>query len=580
MTALKFDKFGGQIPAFDDRLLPDTNSAYCQDGYLQAGRLEPLAADIEIHEMTNPAARYAFRVPKANPDIDNMADSYWVEFDDANTTGVRSPVTDTAEGGIYYFANGGHAPQYTTKARLQAGNYTLLTLGIPRPTVAPGVVPSGGAAPTVTRAYVYTWVSIYGEEGQPSPPTLATGNTGATWAITLTPPTTLDETDRLLDRVRIYRTETGIDGVADFFFVAELPKATTVFNDTTDPDIVASSEIMKSTDWSGPPVDLKGLCSLPNGMIAGWRENQVWYCEPYRPHAWPTKYVINVESPIVGLGSIDQNLMVLTKGQPYVAMGIHPSTIALRQVQPLEPCTSQGSITATPNGVLYTSNNGLILIGPGGGVNLTFDIIRKDDWLKLTNLTTIHGTYFMNGYYAFAGVVENVFQTDAFQMDGPQAFQDDNFFGTQDGFHISLSDSRLGFMTVTSDSPTYNVLTDLWTGELMVIRNGRVYHVDRRMYSPRRPYLWRSKIIETNWDENFAAVKISFDQPFGPPAGETLFRYYANGKLRFTRPVVKSGQQFRLPSGFRTEFVQFELAGELMIFNMEVATSARELRET
>ena len=574
MTALKFDKFGGQIPAIDALLLPDQNAAYSQDGFLQAGRLEPLAADIPIHTLVNPEARYAYRVPIANPSIDNMTDSYWVEFDDADTTGVRSPVTDTAEGGLYYFANGGMLPVYTTKIRLRDG-LPLLTLGMPAPALAPTVTPSGGAVPTVTRGYVYTWVSSYGEEGPPSPPTLATGNTGATWALSWASPTAPQLAGRTLTSTRIYRTETGADGVADFFFVTELPIATLTFNDNIDPDIVVSSETLKSADWSAPPTDLQGLVSMPNGMIAGWRENQVWFCEPYRPHAWPVKYTINVESQIVGLGTIDQSLMILTRGQPYVATGIHPSTMALRQVQPLEPCTSQGSIVSTPGGVMYTSNNGLILIGPGGGQNVTFDIIRKDDWLKLTNLQVLHAAWFMNGYYGFAGVVEDVFQADTFQTD---AFQQNNFFASDKGFHIS-NDARLGFMTVTSETPTYNVMTDLWTGELMVLRGGKVWHVDRRMYDPRRPYIWRSKLIQTNFKENFAAAKIYYTQPFGPPAGETLFKYYTDGVLRFTRPLPKSGTMFRLPSGFKTDFVQFELTGELMVYNMQIATSARELRE-
>ena len=44
-------------------------------------------------------------------------------------------------------------------------------------------------------------------------------------------------------------------------------------------------------------------------MIAGWKDNEVWFCEPYRPHAWPVKYVVNVDYPIVGLGTIDQSCM-------------------------------------------------------------------------------------------------------------------------------------------------------------------------------------------------------------------------------------------------------------------------------
>ena len=576
MGVLKFDQFGGQIPLIDDRLLPLQNAAYSENAFLQSGRLEPLAADISVHTLVNPLARTVFRVPIAGTGIENIVDSYWLEWEDDETTVVRSPVAETDDGGRFYWANGHDPPGYTTKARLAASSPPLV-LGIPRPATAPGVTVTGGTTPTGTRAYVYTWVSSLGEEGQPSPPTVVTGNLSGSWNITMTAPTVSDTTNRSLTHTRIYRTEADADGNAAFFFVTELPIATLSFADTVSSDIVANSEQLQSEDWSEPPADMKGIVSMPNGMIAGWRNNEIWFCEPYRPHAWPVKYVVNVEFDIVGFGTIDQNLMVLTQGQPYVAMGIHPEVMALRQVQPIEPCTSQGSIVGVPNGVLYTSYNGLILIGPSGSQNLTKEMIRKDDWNEMFNLATLKATFFMNGYYAYSGAVEGVFQSDAFQVD--DAFQTDNYYGTQKGAHISLGDPHLGLMTITCDAPTYNVLTDVWTGETLVIRSGQVFHVDRRAHVPRQSYKWKSKLVQNEYVENWAAAKVFFEPPDGPlPYEGTTFRYYANGLLRYQRPLVKSGEQFRLPSGFRCDFVQFELEGQHMILNMQVATSAKELR--
>lgn len=134
-------------------------------------------------------------------------------------------------------------------------------------------------------------------------------------------------------------------------------------------------------------------------------------------------------------------------------------------------------------------------------------------------------------------------------------------------------------MTLRCDSPTYNVMLDQWTGETLVIRSGKVFHVDRRMYAPRQSYKWRSKVVQTNFVENFSAAKVFYSQPNGPPSDvPTVFRYYANGVLRYQRPIVKSGEQFRLPSGFKSDTVQFELEGQFMIHNLQVATSPRELR--
>jgi hypothetical protein len=57
-------------------------------------------------------------------------------------------------------------------------------------------------------------------------------------------------------------------------------------------------------------------------------------------------------------------------------------------------------------------NNGLIQIGPGGGQNVTYDTIRKDEWLRLFNLRTIQASYFMNGYYCYSSSIDGVFQAE------------------------------------------------------------------------------------------------------------------------------------------------------------------------
>jgi hypothetical protein len=210
----------------------------------------------------------------------------------------------------------------------------------------------------------------------------------------------------------------------------------------------------------------------------------------------------------------------------------------------------------------------------------------------------------MNGYYCYSSATDGVFQGngtgdsfDAFQIFDDEAtadldedaFQAENFLGTRVGAHINLSDQRLGYMTLTCDEPTYNVMLDIWTGETLVIRQkttgpgvfvNKVYHVDRRLHVPRQSYKWRSKIVSIPFSENLAAAKIDFAPPNGPaPTARTVFKYYAGGHLRYTRPFGKSGERFRLPSGFKVDEVQFEIEGQAMVFSLEVASSMTELRK-
>lgn len=578
MTSIRNEAFGGMIPLVDDRLLPKDAAAYATDCWLQAGYLAPFSAYVEVAEL-DPSTRYAFRIPRAGYSVDNMSDSYWLEFQNANTTVVRYPVIGEDDDGRYYWADGVSEPGYTTGTRIEAGDPNLV-LGIPAPTVAPGVVPAGGVSVTTeTRAYVYTWVSLYGEEGQPSPATVATGKIDDTWAITLTAPGMPETDGRELDLVRIYRTVTSAQGVAVYYFVAEQDISDTTYNDTIPSSTVVLNAQLQSTNWSPPPADLVQFLAMPNGMIASFRNNEVWFCEPYRPHAWPAQYTIGVESPIVGLGVYGQTLVITTAGQPYQAVGIHPSSMALGKVATVNPCSSQGSIVSAKPGVLFSSTNGLVLIGPGGSDVVTKNMIRKDQWSTLLNVKTLRGAFFdvPGAYYCFAGVVDGCFQEDAFQTD---AFQQDDYTGTRQGALITLDDQRMNYMVMTSDDPIYNVMQDVWTGEVLIIRDSKVFHVDLRQSYPREPYLWRSKIFQQDFRKNYGAVRVFFEDPPGPaPDAATYFRFYADNRMIYQEPLTASGQVIRLPSGLRYDFIQWEIEGELIIWNVQLATSVRELRQ-
>ena len=120
-------------------------------------------------------------------------------------------------------------------------------------------------------------------------------------------------------------------------------------------------------------------------LVAGWRNNEVWFSVPYYPHSWPLIYVIAVEADIVGLGVYHQSLIILTR--PALRGDRHrPENMSLSNIQPLEPCTSRHTIVNTPNGVLYSSPNGLINITASGAMNLTLQQITKDQWADMLHL--------------------------------------------------------------------------------------------------------------------------------------------------------------------------------------------------
>src|SRR5262249_5243665 len=98
--------FGGEVPAVDNRLLPDNAAAEAVNVWLFSGRIEPVHSLVPLHTMTNSAARSWFRKPKGPPGIDYMADSDWLEFENENVRVVRSPTPGQDDDGRFYWADG------------------------------------------------------------------------------------------------------------------------------------------------------------------------------------------------------------------------------------------------------------------------------------------------------------------------------------------------------------------------------------------------------------------------------------------------------------------------------------------
>jgi hypothetical protein len=590
MAVVKIMGFGGMIPATDDRLLPETAAALSQNCYLYTGQLTGMVSPKFIRNMTNLNFGKTFRLPKNYYDAEHIEDSYWMEFVSIDTDVLRSPVT-ADQYDRYYWASPLEIPQVNSQARIIAGQPSF-RLGVPRPTTAPTITSiTGGSGILESRAYVTTWVTNFKEESAPSNAVLNTGFSNATWNIGLTPPLAADITNYNIGFVRIYRTVAS-GGSTSYFYVTELPIATTTFADNISATTVSSNEILASDLWTPPPTDLAGFVMMPNGMIAGWRESELWFSEPYRPHAWPLTYVNSVEYPIVGLGVINQTLVVCTAGYPVVATGIHPETITLSKLASFEPCMSRGSIISVPEGVFYASPNGLVLVSNGIATLVTEGLIQKDEWNYYNKVATMRATRMGSAYYAFGSERTGFVQPDSFVT---AAFQQDDFAGSYKGIILDNASQRVAFNVLTSEVITTNVYNDQWSGETIILREDKIYRIDLadREY-PRETALWRSKIFQSVDKKNFAAIRIYFEIPVWAPFQSTVrdtndnqvfdksdqygvVRVYADNRLVMTRELRTSGELMRLPSGFKADYWQIELETVIQINSVQMATSVKEL---
>lgn len=441
-----------------------------------------------------------------------------------------------------------------------------------------------------SRSYVYTWVTAYGEEGAPSPATVLNAYTDDVWRVSVTAPTTSQAAERNITTVRLYRTVTSSAGGATYFFVDDWPIAQTTYEDSITNDIVTGNAQLQSLYWTPPPDDLEGMITMPNGMIAGWRGNEVWFCEQYRPHAWPSTYTVAVEYPVVGLGVTGQTLIICTTGYPYAAMGINPASISMSRIATYEPCTSRGSIVSSVEGVIYASPNGLVLAAAGQVNVITRQMATKDRWQELIAVDTIRATKMNGAYYCWGSVRPGCFDSVAYE---PTAFLEEDFTGAYSGAIVDFANQRTSWTALYYDYATYNTITDPWTGEIFLIRDGKVEWLDIASSNHDAPFLWRSKTFELANKRNFEAMRVFFNIPTTAPTLNPvpntnlvqtlaadqygLVRMFANGVLVYTREIRVPGELFRLPSGFKSIYWQVEIEARVPIYSVEVATSAKEL---
>lgn len=469
------------------------------------------------------------------------------------------------------------------------------------------------------RSYVYTYISAYGEESPPSPATVVTGWSNGTWTIDLfqPPPDQLGVTRNLVG-IRLYRSVTGTGGATTYFQVTpvggDLPITQASYSDIITDDLVVTNTQLASQLYNPPPEDLQGIIAMPNGMAVGWRNNEIWFAQPYLPHAWPASNVLTTEYPIVGLGVTGNSVVACTAGSPYIATGTDPSQMTGLKIQVSEPCHSRGSIIGNNDGVYYCSPNGLILVTQYGAVTNTSELwITREAWQQLTPQKNVRAVFLVSQYFALgtirngdASVAQQGFTIELNPADA-QSFS----IWPQPGGH------RLGFNLLSSPNGfnVENLRLDPWSAVCLVMQNDQVYQYDFTDPAPvRQTYTWRSKLYQQKSKKNFSAMRVWFSIPSGTPAQSALrntaptddaswntlgagqygiIRVYAgfgtgqptgdtNPPLQLVtcREIRTPQELLRILAGFKAETWQFEITARVPISNVQIATSVKALAQT
>lgn len=515
---IRLSPFAGMAPRVSGKLLSNEQAQLAKNCKLKSGELRALRGTSSVWTPTKVGNKQSIHL---------FAKQFWFHWlTDVDV--VRGAIPSDTTERTYYTGDG--APKVTNAEIATQGestNYPNVSylLGVPAPEAALSAAVVGGEGgydpvDMVDRFWVYTYVSAWGEEGPPSPPSLMTSmgpdQTADLSGIGVGPTGAYNIATK-----RIYRSSSGNAGAA-LLFEAEIPVAQDTYSSTATDDQLG--EEISTTLFDPPPETLKGLTGMANGMMAGFTGKDVWLCEPYQPHAWPEDYRQAVDFDVVGLASFGTTLVVTTEGYPYVANATDPMSAVLQKIELEQACVSKRSIVSLgSSGAAYASPDGLVVIGPGGAMVVTEGLLTRDEW---------------------------------------QAYQPDSMIGcSHDGQYIAfynngakqgglIIDPR-GNGLVEIDLYAVGAHVDLVTDSLYLLVNNEIVKWDA---GDLLAYAWKSKRFTTP-PLNFPAGMVVADS-----YDNLTMKVYADQALKHTQTITDA-RPFRLPAGFRATEWEIQIEG-------------------
>ena len=463
MAGILIDTFRGMLPRYGVEQLPDGYAETAIDCLLLSGELRPLHRPERVgvvHGNTT-RAKAAFNLID-----DTGADGYYYGFSDPFVSLVRAPLVNDAYN-RYYWTSDVDVPRYAPFTNIESGG-TLYKLGVPPPTDPCTVTPSG--AGTAYRAYTYTFVSSFGEESATPGATVAEGDPANSWTIGGMDSTVPDSTDRTITGKHVYRTVVAADGSVEYYRVTTDPIAislTTYVDSAPDSEVLDNPQL-ESANWDPPPNNLRGLVAHANGFLAGYVDQTVYLSVPYRPHAWPLSYALAIDSPIVGLETVGDSILIMTRSYAYSYTGNVPSAMAFRRVTSVpRPCLSRRGIVAAQQGVIFPSSDGLVMATATAADVITAPIITKDEW---------------NSTFAPSNIIAAIDEASYVA-----------YFSARDGFYIALTESPPYVGRMRSSVDIDALRSDSYKDEVIALSNNEAI-----VWNPANgagyDYTWRSKV--------------------------------------------------------------------------------------
>ncbi len=581
MAVIKLTGFIGEAPRISPRLLPDTGAQIARSVRLEDGELAPYRRPYPVADLAGAVAGTVKTIYQHQG-----AWLYW-------TTPVNAVPGPVASDRLYYTGDG------VPRMRVASTIYNL-KLAAPAAALTAAITSGAVTSPSATRLYVRTFVTDYGEESEPSPVSnalvVSPGNVVTLSGFTLPP------AGRAISKERIYRSQTGTSGGTNFYFLAERAVSTSNFVDNIAVDDFSNA--LPSLNFNPPPDTLAGLVAMPNGMMAAYSGKDLYFCEPWQPHAWPEDYVLTMDYDIMSLAVTGTTLVVGTKGKPYAVTGNHPDSMVEEKLELNMPCLNTQGMVDLGYAVVYPSHDGLVKFEEGAGTSLpTGDLFTRDQWLALKPDTMVCGQFYgrffgayeyvdVNGITERGTIIVDLTGKDGFIIDSPHK-PDAMFYEVQSGALFMV----MGATVYEWDSK--NAINDIytWRSKAFVLPaptnfGAILFEVDQRddlqaviAYENEVAAITAANVATVAAGDLGGAMNSSAINVYAvngdkllpmPPGPQAAVNLYGDGQ--FVATVTHAGRMQRLPAGKLFRQIEIEVTGNVAVQEVTLAVTGQELR--
>ena len=378
------------------------------------------------------------------------------------------------------------------------------------------------------------------------------------------------------------------------------------YNFTDDFALSGLTTIIASENYHKPNSNMKGLTNYHRNMLVGFFDNQLCISFPNKPHAWPERFRLTLDSNIVGIAVNGGYILALTESYPYNISGNSPESMSVVRIDANYPCLSKKSIVNVGlQGVMWATHGGMASWRGGSGIGIRTALLHDwDTWGDYLDPSTLVGHYYNDKYFGSHDT-----GSFTFELDNEQG---GTFVKINYKFTAAYTDSISGIMYYTSDTSGDIIEWDNKTqvlapmeGKAKTINTGNYLNMGAARVIADYTVTDAETLINTNYNNSVAvsnAAVWSESQQLGTVNGPTdytvnsvrdensgtlnaypingdgqtqnlvevsgtlpvTFKFFADKALIF-QGTVTSNDIFRLPSGYRSDTFEVAVSGSARV---------------